>query len=72
MKNDPDIIRWLQLKRILIHFLSWSFVYFIFGWGFGFTDKFFYTNTHGVEGWNVVWLWLIVSAICTPISLMKN
>ena len=39
---------------------------------FGFTEKFFYTNTHGVEGWNVVWLWLIVSAICTPISLVKN
>ena len=45
MKNDPDIIRWSQLKRILIHFLGWAFVYFIFGLGFGFTDKFFYKYT---------------------------
>jgi cytochrome c biogenesis protein CcdA len=72
MKNDPDIIRWSQLKRILIHFLGWAFVYFIFGLGFGFTDKFFYTNTHGAEGWNIVWIWLVLSAICTPISLIKN
>jgi len=56
MKNDPDIIRWSQLKRILIHFLSWSFVYFIFGWGFGLTEKFYQKDIMGAEVWEVVGL----------------
>ena len=72
MKNDPDIIRWSQLKNVLIHFLGWSFVYFMFGWGAGLTDKFYQTDIIGVEGWEVVWTWLILSAICTPITLTSN
>ena len=72
MKNDPDIIRWSQLKLILIHFLGWAFVYFIFGWGFGLTEKFYQKDIMGVEGWEVVWLWLILSAGCVPITIYKN
>ena len=70
MKNDPDIIRWSQLKRILIHFFGWAFVYFIFGrFVFDLSYKFYQKDIIGVEGWEVVWLWLILSAICTPITL---
>jgi len=70
MENDPDIIRWSQLKKVLIHFLGWSFVYFIFGhFVFDLSDKFYQKDIIGVEGWEVIWLWLILSAICTPISL---
>ncbi len=73
MKNDPDIIRWSQLKRILIHFLGWTFANFIFGhFVFGLSDKFYQKDIMGVEGWEVVWMWLIVSAICTPITLHRN
>ena len=72
MENDPDIIRWSQLKKVLIHFLGWAFVYFICGWGTGLTDKFYQTDIIGVEGWEVVWTWLILSAICTPITLTSN
>ena len=72
MENDSNIIRWSQLKKILIHFLGWSFVYFMFGWSAGLTDKFYQTDIIGVEGWEVVWTWLILSAICTPITLTSN
>jgi len=32
MKNDPDIIRWSQLKRFVRNTLGWMAVYGIFGW----------------------------------------
>ena len=32
MKNDPDIIRWSQLKRFARNTLGWMAVYGIFGW----------------------------------------
>ena len=32
MNNDPDIIRWSQLKRFLRNTLGWMAVYGIFGW----------------------------------------
>mgnify|MGYP001216566927 FL=1 len=72
MNNDPDIIRWSQIKRALIHFLGWAFVYFIFGWLMDLTDKFYQKDIIGVEGWEVVWTWLILSAICTPITLTQS
>ena len=31
MKNDPDIIRWSQLKRFLKHTCGWIVVYGIIG-----------------------------------------
>ena len=60
------------MRKVLIHFLGWSFVYFIIGWTTNLNDKFYQKDIMGVEGWEVVWLWLILSAICTPISLFKN
>jgi len=51
MKNDPDIIRWSQLKRILIHFLGWTFVNFIFGhfvFGFIYLHIIKYTFIEGI------------------------
>lgn len=32
MENDPDIIRWSQLKRFARNTLGWMAVYGIFGW----------------------------------------
>ena len=32
MNNDPDIIRWSQLKRFFKHTLAWIAVYGIGGW----------------------------------------
>ena len=32
MKNDPDVVRWSQIKSFLIRFLGWMFVYALFGW----------------------------------------
>jgi len=60
------------MKKVLIHFLGWSFVYLIIGWTTNLNDKFYQKDIMGVEGWEVVWLWLVLSAICTPISLFKN
>ena len=72
MNTDPDIIRWSQIKRALIHFLGWASVYFIFGWLMDLTDKFYQKDIIGAEGWEVVWIWLILSAICTPITLTQS
>jgi hypothetical protein len=72
MENDPDIIRWSQLKKILIWFLGWAFFYFICGWGAGLTDKFYQTDITGVEGWEVVWTWLILSAFTSLITFTNN
>ena len=60
------------MRKVLIHFLGWSFVYFIIVWTTNLNDKFYQKDIMGVEGWEVVWLWLVLSAICTPISLFKN
>ena len=32
MNNDPDIIRWSQIKRFLKHTFAWMAVYGIGGW----------------------------------------
>ena len=32
MNNDPDIIRWSQIKRFLKHTIAWMAVYGIGGW----------------------------------------
>ena len=32
MKDDPDIIRWSQLKNFAINVAGWMLVYGIFGW----------------------------------------
>ena len=32
MNNDPDIIRWSQIKRFLKHTFAWIAVYGIGGW----------------------------------------
>lgn len=32
MKDDPDIIRWSQLKSFAINVLGWMLVYGIIGW----------------------------------------
>ena len=32
MKNDPDVVRWSQIKNFLIRFLGWMFVYGLIGW----------------------------------------
>ena len=32
MNDDPDIIRWSQLKRFLIHVVGWMVVYGVGGW----------------------------------------
>lgn len=32
MKKDPDIVRWSQIKRYLIHFFWWFVVLGFFGW----------------------------------------
>ena len=32
MSNDPDIIRWSQIKRFLKHTIAWMAVYGIGGW----------------------------------------
>tara|TARA_Y100000768_G_scaffold359460_1_gene315987 strand:+ start:951 stop:1151 length:201 start_codon:yes stop_codon:yes gene_type:complete len=37
MNNDPDIIRWSQLKRFLIHTVGWMAVYAFFAWVGDFT-----------------------------------
>ena len=71
MENDPDIIRWSQIKRFFVHFGGWAFVYFIIGWSLGLNQKFYQKDIMGAEGWEVVWLWLILSAICAPITLSK-
>ena len=49
MNTDPDIIRWSQIKRALIHFLGWAFVYFIFGWLMDLTDKFYQKDIIGLQ-----------------------
>ena len=72
MENDPDIIRWSQLKKVLIHFAGWALVYFIIGWANDLTYKFYQEDIIGVEGWEVVWMWLGLSAICTPITLTQS
>ena len=72
MKNDSDIIRWSQIKRFFIHFGGLAFVYFIIGWSLGLNQKFYQKDIMGAKGWEVVWLWLILSAICTPITLSER
>ena len=72
MNNDPDIIRWSQIKRALLHFLGWAFVYLIIGWGTGMVNKVYETNTHGAQGWQIIVLWLVISAICTPLTLKSS
>tara|TARA_B100000989_G_scaffold296997_1_gene281539 strand:+ start:474 stop:674 length:201 start_codon:yes stop_codon:yes gene_type:complete len=32
MTKDPDIIRWSQLKRFLIHVVGWLVIYGVCGW----------------------------------------
>lgn len=32
MNDDPDIIRWSQIKRFLIHVFGWMVTYAFFGW----------------------------------------
>lgn len=32
MENDPDIIRWSQLKRFLKHTFAWMGIYGVIGW----------------------------------------
>ena len=32
MENDPDIIRWSQVKRFIKHTLAWMALYGFIGW----------------------------------------
>ena len=32
MTNDSDIVRWSQIKKFIISFFIWMFVFGFFGW----------------------------------------
>ena len=32
MENDPDIVRWSQIKKFIISFFIWMGVFGFFGW----------------------------------------
>ena len=64
-KNDPDIVRWSQIKRFLIHWFWWTVVYGVAGW---LGDLTLYTD---YETWVYFAFLFGFSALMTPITLQK-
>ena len=59
-------------KTFLIHFTGWAFVYAIIGLVSGLYEKIWMKDIMGVEGGEVIVLWLVLSAGCAPITMFRD
>ena len=59
-------------KTFLIHFAGWAFVYAIIGLISGLYEKIWMEDILGVEGGEVIVLWLVLSAGCAPITMFRD
>tara|TARA_B100000925_G_C21839619_1_gene400890 strand:- start:102 stop:308 length:207 start_codon:yes stop_codon:yes gene_type:complete len=63
-----------KIARFLIHFAGWSVVMLFIFWMSGLTDYFSKDaiNTHGATGYKAILTWLVASACCTPMTLIRD
>ena len=59
-------------KTFLIHFAGWAFIYAIIGWASGLHEKIWMEDIIGAEGGEIIVLWLVLSAACAPITMLRD